>query len=292
MRDATSPFARTLALCLVLGATSAFAQGLEGVTFEAEALFFKYLRADGNRVGIDPDGGTDDVEFSHYATPRLTLGWVSAGGLGIRARYFKYDQSDQSLATGGAAATADLLRVDTYTIDLEFFERMRLNRNWDIELSGGVRYNEFLEQQFDASNTIINNASLRIQDFDGWGIIGGFQANRAVIAGSVYGRVRGALLTGDTVWQNETAATAFETGTSRDTIKAVTEFAIGYEINRDTQFGIFTMRAGYEYQLWANYSGASAHGLQTATHTIQEENFYGPADVGFHGFTFMLGLEL
>ncbi len=61
-----------------------------GWIFGAEATFFKYHRTDGVRYG---GGNLDETQFDYNVSPRLTLGYVNCDGLGIRVRYWNYDQT-------------------------------------------------------------------------------------------------------------------------------------------------------------------------------------------------------
>lgn len=250
---------------------------------EAEALFFRYNRADGTRIG-DAVSGNEDVDFDHEFAPRLTFGFVGRSGLGTRIRWFEFDE------TAAANDAGDFLGVDTYTVDIEAFERFSLNRCWDLELSGGVRYNEFDEVMFDASG----GSETRRNSFTGWGGILGLTASRNVGDwGGVYGRVRQSVLRGDKLVENEDDDV--DSVTLQDSIFGVTELAMGWEYTRETNRGsLLSLRAGYEWQLWQNYSssflGPDRDPL-TAAGLSGEDIFSGPADVGFDGFTLSAALQ-
>ena len=142
-----------------------------GIVFQAEALFFKYHRADGVRAGsysnVPPDF-TDDVNFDPEATPRLTLGYVFDNGLGFRGRWWKYDHQGAAVFP----ATGVAMNVDTYTLDLEVFENFELNDCWTAEISGGVRYNEFDETMLDPIPP-----ATRVNSFTGWAASSAWKPN-------------------------------------------------------------------------------------------------------------------
>lgn len=267
-----------------------------GFYAEGEALFFKYHRADGTAVGLGTPFDTDeDVEFEYTAVPRVSLGYVAANGLGIRARYFEFDQSEE--ANEGAPSH---LAIDTYTIDLELFERICLNRCWAIELSGGVHYKEFSEFMFDSG--VPDEPDLfepRLNAIDGWGGVLGLEATRSMGCWAVYGRVRGSVITGDKFVGN-----SIEFGDSllaqgrevEDSIMHTIEYALGLECNRELSNGAaLRLRAGYEWQMWYNYSSSFAGPTNPLTAMtglgLGESIFTGPADVGLSGFTLALALE-
>jgi hypothetical protein len=245
-----------------------------GLIVEAEALWFKYARADGTSVG-DSLPGAEHVSFDYNLTPRLTVGWVSNSGLGVRARYFEYDQSEA--ADEGAPSA---LSIDTYTLDLEIFERICLNSCWDVELSGGVRYTDFEEIMQDAIDT-------RVNAIHGIGGIAALQANRSIgCMGSLYGRIRGALMADDKLTINDDPTNADNIRPQLNAIQGMTELALGYELRRETSLGTLTLRTGYEWQIWHNFSSEFV-----SVQSPDDDVFAGPSDVGFHGFTLMAGLE-
>jgi hypothetical protein len=251
------------------------------IVFDAELLFFKYQRAGGTRVG---DAAGERVFGDHEVAPRLTAGYIFGNGLGFRARYFEWDHLQSTLN----ANPIEYLDVDTYNIDLEVFEKFQVNRNWMVEISAGVRYNEFRE-------TLRDQDEFRIHDFDGWGGIVGLEATRSLGRwGGLYARARGALMEGDKFVQNEDGGNQIlETDFIDDSTQGMTELAIGYEISRYFGRSLVTFRGGYEWQNWFNYSSAFVGPVNphAAAGDSPEEVFVGPADVGFNGWTLMLGIE-
>ena len=255
-----------------------------GLVFQAEALFFKYFRADGVRAGAfstNPPATTDDISFDYVATPRITLGWVTDSGLGARIRYWEFAQA----GTAVFPATGVSMGADPYTFDMELFEMIQLNDVWAVELSGGIRYNEFSENMLDPIPT-----AARLNTFHGFGGILGMEAIRSLGRfGGVYFRARGSILHDDrTVTNIGTGLT--ENALINDSTVGTTELALGWEYARFLQSGaLFRFRTGYEWQNWYNYS--SAFTPVTTAPGNAPASFAGTSDVGFSGFTLSLGLE-
>ncbi|HUG66215.1 MAG TPA: Lpg1974 family pore-forming outer membrane protein [Pirellulaceae bacterium] len=251
----------------------------------AELMFMKYHRADGVRAGSFnniPPATTDDVSFDYNATPRLTLGYVTDSGLGVRVRYWEYDQ----VGTPDFPGTGVGMGVDTYNIDFEAFERVQVSDCWAFELSGGLRYNSFNETMTDPIPP-----GARLNSFDGLGGIVGLEATRSLGRwGNLYGRTRFGILHDDKTVIN-VAGGLTQAAILRDSTVTMTEIAMGYEWNRCTRNGsLLFARAGYEWQHWDNFS-SSFTPFTTTPPGNPPAAFAGPSDVGFSGFVFALGLE-
>ena len=242
----------------------------------AELTFFRYHRADGVRVGTSP--ANDEVEFDFDVAPRVTVGYKGDDGLVLRTRWWNYDH-DASRDEYGSNGSGEFLDVDTFTLDFEVADVVCLSDCWTLELSGGIRYNEFDETFVDN-----NGYETRHVSFQGAGGVAGVQANRRVCTGHmVFSRIRGAILMDDKLIQG----TYYETENEailRDTTQGMMELALGYEahwcIGCDTT--VFARGAG-EWQNWYNYSNSFGD--------LGSNNFSNsPSDVGFGGFTFALGI--
>lgn len=256
-----------------------------GVFGSAELLLFKYYRADGVRVGDNPG---EVVAGSHLAAPRIAVGYVTAGGLGTRVRWFEWDHG-QATVNG----LPETLGVNTQTLDLEVFERFALNDCWTVEFSGGVRYNDFREVMVDPLES-------RTNSFHGWGGFVGLEGVRTIGRwGNIYLRGRGAVMNGDRVVSNTDATgqlPPLETDFLNDATLGMTEIALGYEYARVLNSGaLLRLRVGYEWQNWYNYSSAFVGPVDlvnaTASPASGESTFVGPADVGFSGVAFSLSIE-
>jgi hypothetical protein len=261
-----------------------FGEPCPGVFVQAESLFFKYYRADGVRSGSYnnvPASVTDEVKFDYNISPRLTLGYVFDGGLGFRARWWEYDQyGDPVFPDTGVA-----MGVNTQLVDMELFEVFKLNDRWAVEFAGGVRYNEFEEVLSDPIPSAIRTSS-----FDGFGGLLSLEARRSLGRwGALYVRGRGAIMQGDKEVFNTLGSDPEQNAVLRDSTLGATELALGYEYRRPFRFACMTLRTGYEWQNWYNYS---CHFTPVTTAPLNSGAEYaGPADVGFGGFTLSLAFE-
>jgi hypothetical protein len=233
-------------------------------------MWFKYHRADGVRTGTDEPG--DDAEFDLEATPRLTVGYVGQDGLGFRIRYWDFDHTAPDNDNG-------FVEVDTYTWDFEVFDTFCLNRNWDLEIAAGIRYNEFEEVLFD------DEPALRVNQFQGFGIVASAELRRLVGSnGAIFVRSRGSILMEDKDvlnlnGNNDQAVTLV------DVVVGTTELAFGYDyIAPQCDGSYYFVRLQAEWQTWYNYSSAFTD-VENG-----EDTFAGPADVGFAGIGLGIGL--
>jgi hypothetical protein len=213
--------------------------------FGAEATFFKYHDANGVEDG---DLGGDDTEFDNDANLRLTAGYVGCDGLGARVRYWDYDEV-------AVAAGNDAIFVDTYTLDFEVFQTLDVGSCTCVEVSGGVRYNDFF--------FIREDGAADVTAFDGLGGIIGIKAHRDICGGfGVCAGLREVILADD----------MFQNGLDDETdvIRNVTEIALGVNYASCN----WSIHAGYEWQIWSNYVESAG------PFNLDREM----SDIGFAGF--------
>jgi hypothetical protein len=98
-----------------------------GISAGGEALF---LKAHQSELGSQ---GLDDYQIGS----RIWLGYTAAGGLGLRARWFNYDNSNPN---------ALLNRLDIDSLDLEITDKIALGRKWSGTVGLGVRYTDYNEE--------------------------------------------------------------------------------------------------------------------------------------------------
>lgn len=253
-----------------------------GLFTEAELLFFRYHRADGVRVGLNA-GESGDFDFN--PAYRVSLGTIAPNGIGFRTRYFEYDHTE-SIGDGQ-------IGVDTYTIDFELFEAFELNQNWALEISGGVRYAHFNETIIDTGE--VGGVDRRINGFNGAGLITGLEARRAVGFGLLYARTRLGVVQDDKHVTNTLGGAALTDNRLIDTTAGMVELALGAEVNYELGNGsVLFARSGVEWQNWWNFSSAYAANVNPAGGVLADvaDSIYGgPADIGFAGLTFSLGLS-
>ena len=214
-----------------------------------------------------------DLHFDYEATPRIWAGWQGEGGLGLRLRYWEFDQIE--FGTNGIGGT-DSVAYDTYVLDLEAIDTMQLNADWIVTLSAGFRYVDFTETMLaSAAGVPVIGRSF---DGDSFGATIGGEVRRPLwncLLG--YASARGSILFGD---QSEFAGANvgtlvdFET----DNVYSITELALGLDWTRQTSRGSeFFVRAGYEVQFWDNFTG--------------EPGFDGGETIGFEGFVLGGGIR-
>ncbi len=243
--------------------------GCGGWFMDAEATYFQYHRADGVRFGTS--GPVEVTDFDFEIAPRITIGHCGGAYGGFRARWWDYDH----FASGRIAGQG--LRVETVVWDFEWFDTIFANHKWAVEVSAGLRYNEFTETMIDSGN------EFRINDFDGFGAVLGSEVHRAFWKGTVYARGKYAILTGDKFIRNDNAGGGQLT--LNDTVQSVSELAIGYQQTRRVwNNALLVTQFGVEWQQWDNYSSGFRNTMPGG------EDFSGPSDVGFAGFTSMVGL--
>ena len=240
--------------------------GCSGWVAEFEAMFLRYNRGDGVRVG-----GTagQDVNFDNEFAPRFSVGWMTASDMGFRARYFEFDHA--ALAINAV----DSISVDAMNLDLELFERIDISSCTSLEWSAGVRYNDFREE------LTVTNTTQIVSDFEGWGLILGLEVNRQIGWGSVFARGHGALLVGDSAVTDDADGLLV----LNDATQGMLDIALGWEACRELNNGMLaTVGVAYEMQNWFNYSTAFDTGV-----IIGDAD--GREDVGFDGFLINFAIE-
>jgi len=198
------------------------------IVADVELNFMRFNQTDGTGFLGVPN------RFNWEATPRFTLGFAGAEGLGLRLRYWEYSHS------AGPPPTETV--VDTYNIDLELFDYVQIGRATSLEWSAGLRYNDF---------SVIERAAGLNDEFGGLGALLGLKLTRATSCGKFYGRASWAIMT-------DSDSNSLNVATTND-IGMQTEIGLGYELSRVTLKGVqLTSRVGYEVQYWSGYGVNSA----------------------------------
>lgn len=229
------------------------------LVFDLEGTFFRYHRADGVQ------DAANQIEFGFELSPRITLGYQTGDGLGVRLRYWDYDHN--------ARSGNDVITVDTFTLDAEWFRKLQLACDTTLEFSSGIRYLDF-------SETLLFNTAATNEDtsFSAPGLLAGLQVNQRVLGGEIYARARGSLLMSDKR-RSAGAASVLDF----DTTHAITELSTGYQVSYCLASGaILDLRAGVEMQNWTNLS------VSNNTSLLSVDDI--PTDVGFGGFVIGAGL--
>jgi hypothetical protein len=153
-----------------------------------------------------------------------TLGYLGAGGLGVRIRGFDYSQT---------AANGDI--VDIETTDFEVYDSVQLGCNWDLIVGGGLRYSDatFLfgagrgaadDQIFGTGPVVTAELYRHISDRAAIYVI----AHEAIVAGD--GNNGAAVVTDDTLF--------------------ISELQIGGQLHREYNGGLLFARLGWEAQYY------------------------------------------
>lgn len=229
---------------------------------DLEATFLRYHRND--------DLNTDNI-FGFEISPRLSVGYVGSDGLGARIRWWDYSHNNTGTLNNVANRTLD---VDTFNLDFELFESVQLSCCTSVELSAGIRYNDFAETITTAG------AVTQVDSFSGYGGLFGLKAKRDVsLGGNVYARWNTAIMMSD----HTNSRAAAGTRTNFDVVQTQTELGLGYEYATCLSTGgVLTLRAGVEWSHWTDYTtdlGGTA------------QNRLGNEDVGFGGFVLGVGLN-
>ncbi|MCL4201568.1 MAG: hypothetical protein KJ000_03685 [Pirellulaceae bacterium] len=195
--------------------------------------------------------------FDYEATPRVWLGYEHGSGLGARATYWQFDNSNPD-------GTIDL---DFRTLDLDVTQRGQFC-NWDIVVFGGLRYGkigvtEFVPQEEREFGFV----------FEGLGPTLGAEVRRPVgnRGWALVGNVRGSILFDDRL--------------------SIREEGEGPAPINDVSATVWQTQLGVE---WSRCIFGSSHLVVRALYEAQAWNmgvdFFEDANVNFGGPTFTVGI--
>ena len=278
--------------------TSLFKEcGKSNWIMDAEVAFLRYHRSAGVDTGLasrtvyTTSTSPQDIEFDYNATPRITVGWAAATGLGVRLRWWDYDHTARA-----TNSTDDYISVDAFTMDLEVFDEIRLTKHVRLEGSGGIRLVNFREDVF--ASTVVNGGGTAVNQLTGrdyssrfgaYGGVVGLQMNYDSKVGTFFARARYSIMMGDSAFQEDAVVTGVVTPARRidiyDTVQSIAEVSIGYEIAWEMKCGAtFSVRGGAEWQQWMNFDYNSSYISGPGLSFV-------PADVGFGGVFAGCGLK-
>lgn len=83
------------------------------------------------------DGFTRPDTFQLETSVRIRLAYETNEGVGLRGEFWQFEHAESD----GLAESPS--SIDTYNVDLGLYKGLRLGRGSRIELSGGVRYNDY-----------------------------------------------------------------------------------------------------------------------------------------------------
>ena len=211
-----------------------------GIVAGADLAFLKPFQSEGRAWGFD-----------YQAAPRIWLGWSGENGVGARTRWFSFE---------GENPDGDMVKLQTTTFDVELTDALKLGSKWDVVLSAGVRYAEYLEAWDVRFPEGITGSA---------GPVFGIELYRPIFGNtSVYFVGREAVMFGRFFDQHPLVL-----GHEEDLVYSITELQAGIQWDRHLSgtTSVF-VRAGIEAQIWAGPSD------------LDTESF------GLFGGTFSIGL--
>jgi hypothetical protein len=208
------------------------------------------------------------LDTSYQSGIRYALGYVSDSGLGVRGRYWSFDNS--SAYTPPFAPAVFGIHVQAADTEVTMSQRMR---HWDLEVSGGLRYGKL-----EYTNPPLTLYGPGIVKFEGVGPTASLNARRSLgnSGFALFGNVRGSLMIGDI----ETASLLLNipAGSIEDEVMTVFENQLGVAWNYHLpNHMLLEVRTAWETQYWMN--------------STLEDDFYGiGSNLALMGPT--LGVEL
>jgi major outer membrane protein len=182
------------------------------------------------------NGFEDELGWGH----RFVLGYDGGSGMGVRMRYWLYNHGHDF--TNPAFGSVG---IDMDVLDVEFTLEEHL-RNWDLLVSGGLRYGH-AGLSNPASSVIVLGPARAI--FEGVGPTVSFEAVRGFGDRGLYllGNFRAALLFGQNI--NRLGITN-QNSEGETTTVLENQLGIGYEHNLDRT--TLNLRIAWETQVWMN----------------------------------------
>ena len=158
-------------------------------------------------------------DFDYEAGYRFWVGYQRGDGLGLRFRYFDYDNTSGGLIT----------RFDMTATDVEIFDQFDLGQNWELILGGGVRYLD--KQEYSGPSEF---------SITGTGPVATAELYRHISdRAALYTIARQSIVFGP----GAVASQPIDNATL-----AVTELQLGGQVHRDWNGGLLFARTGVEAQ--------------------------------------------
>jgi hypothetical protein len=192
--------------------------GCPGFIAGAELLWLEPFATDGALAGMNLNEAT-----------RLWVGYQGAGGLGVRARLFDYQQT---VPAGAFGAGNDL---DIESIDFEIYDSFQLSYNWDLILGGGLRYMDY-QQTIAGAGTIRHFGTGPVVTAELYRHVSDRAALFAIVRESILGGDEA--IGGVPVIVNDTLV--------------VSELQLGVQAHRDYNGGLLFARAAWEAQHYSD----------------------------------------
>ncbi len=257
-----------------------------------------------------PDGidGQEAVEFEWdwCYSPRIEIGWNGSCGLGVRGRYWYFDDDTTLHAEEEDANIAAMFAEDSnndigfdFSSDARFKHSLRL-KVLDIEAtykrsnliySAGARY-AHMKQRYEGFDFDFDLGLEAKHYFEGIGLTAAVEFMQPCYCGfSVFTKARGSLLYGHSAWRafSDLGDAEISNSSDRDVI-SVGELQLGIDWRRNFADCISAyLRFAIEAQYWAN-AGAGGPGSNAIFDEGNYQNTH-PQDssLGFIGFNIAIG---
>lgn len=263
-----------------------------GLEVGGEILFMKAHTGSPDFLGIGiTDFGSFGLDFpenDYDPAARVWVGWVNDNGLGVRARWFQFDQSLGSETFETFIDGTDIFAeggLEVESVDIEIAQQFSAGL-FEANVGGGIRYgkvrHDFALEAFDPDESLFVGA---LRDFEGVGptMFAEFRRPLGCSNLALLANVRYSVLFGEddaalgAFYANPDDSFGVEAILSEDVVVGVGEIQLGAEYSRDLDYGrrVF-VRGMFEAQQW---SGVGV-GLPLFTN-----------DIGLIGFTTGIGLE-
>lgn len=230
-----------------------------GLTFTTELLL---LRVHDNNQSA-PSGTVFD---SFDAAPRITVGWQTASGIGVRARWFDYDTST-SFGLSNPLPSFYYTSWNLIATDFEATAAFQWGSRWSGLVSGGVRYAECMNRADENFDDGSSNAAIAGYD-DSFGPVAGLELQRIVTDRvSLFTTVRQSIQFGDTrndfLARDNTGALLFTSSLPRENQTfSISEIQLGAQWQRPIGTdALLFVRGAFEGQYWCSSGGSGASDL-------------------------------
>lgn len=174
---------------------------------------------------------------------RFQLGYRSDSGLGVRTRYWYYDHTSPFVPPSVPAQLT--IQMETFDNEVTFAQNFR---NWDLEVSGGIRYGK-LHYSTDMPALLGIGTLL----FEGVGPTASLEGRRRLgtTGLALMGNVRGSLLMGEI--RNASILPTMPQGTIKDEIAQIFENQLGVVWTRALGHSWqLELKTAWETQFWLN----------------------------------------
>jgi hypothetical protein len=257
-----------------------------------------------------------DFAYDYDISPRAWLAYVNPCGLGVRGRWWTFDDDSTTTFTnpGGGFAidsagplglqnlsttAGDLLTysssLELDVIDLEAIQQFHCGW-WSCAASFGVRYAR-LEQSYSHTEVPTVGAVDAVQsshDFEGYGPTAAFEGYCPLGCSnlSLYGSARAALLFGDSQQSSRLISNNVLTNvatTSGFDILPVGEFELGLQWSRPCGTAQWFVNAGMVAQ--AYFGAGNSANNELIPVLVDPEVSDNHSNLGFFGWTFAAGID-